>query len=117
MSNEARQKEITPLKDETFYNTVDGDDRPMSWDDIVDMVSENPHSTDNEPFFFTSDGIGYSVKEIVAMIPDVIDYFGSEDEAQAQNRYYEDCCAHVNVIGVGLDVEKGYFIKYKLKKN
>lgn len=46
----------------------------------------------------------------------IIDYFDSEEEAQTQNRYYEDCCSYVKVVGVGFDLDAGYFIKYKLKK-
>jgi hypothetical protein len=37
---------------------------PMTWDEMIETVKEHPWQSDDDPFFFNEEGIGYSVREI-----------------------------------------------------
>jgi hypothetical protein len=56
--------------DTIYFDTINGEAVPLTWGDIVSLVSENPYATDpEEPFFFTADRqTSYSVKEVATRI-------------------------------------------------
>ncbi|MEJ2655588.1 MAG: hypothetical protein P8012_00120 [Desulfobacterales bacterium] len=63
------------ITEETFFDAVNGTACPQTFADVVKAVTENEFTDPDEPFFFTSDGIGYSASEI----KDMVCYFYSWD--------------------------------------
>ena len=51
------------MKNKTFYDENNGKYIPMTFDEIVEDCKENPTWTEDEPIFFDTDDIGYTLED------------------------------------------------------
>jgi hypothetical protein len=64
----AKNRQCEQNKDVTYQDAINGSDYIYSWDDVLETVASNPHYSDNEPFFFGSDGSEYTVQDILDIL-------------------------------------------------
>ena len=58
------------MKEDKWYDIVNGKSFCMTWNDVLDTVRENPEATDPDiPFFFSEDGTtSYSINQILEVL-------------------------------------------------
>jgi hypothetical protein len=71
-SNISKSEVIKKVEDKIFYDAINGNFCPMTFDDVCQIIKDNPHSSDSDkdaPFFFSSDGtISFSISDIAKLV-------------------------------------------------
>jgi len=67
-----REQDNPPHTGVIFFDAINGEDCPMTFEDLCEQVRDNPFCTDgneNQEFFFSSCGtISYSIQEIADVV-------------------------------------------------
>jgi len=55
-----------------YYDIINGTDCPMTWDEVLDQVRDNPCATDmTTQFFYDDEGSSWSIGDIMDIIGDI----------------------------------------------